>query len=258
LAVLVTRPAPDNERSAEVLRALGFQVLLAPMLVFETLPFQCDAGFARGVLLTSANAVRAMIDHPAMLHLRALPVFAVGETTAIAARAAGFDDVRAAGGDAVSLLAMVTATVPPGEQPLTDDSLLPRAEEGVWSDDDPKDGAVFDGVDDGSLWFEPVGRVDRGARLKHLVGNVAEVVQDTSDMSPTAFTFIGGSAMTHPRLAPDKPLEHRNARYARIFSRTPGPDLGFRLAFSAVVRQRVGAQLADKLPSAPYILAGGS
>lgn len=88
------------------------------MLVFETLPFQCDAGFARGVLLTSANAVRAMIDHPAMLHLRALPVFAVGETTAIAARAAGFDDVRAAGGDAVSLLAMVTATVPPGEQPL--------------------------------------------------------------------------------------------------------------------------------------------
>lgn len=118
MAVLVTRPAPDNERSAETLRALGFEVLLAPMLVFETLPFQCDAGSARGVLLTSANAVRAIAAHPALPHLRARPVFAVGETTAIAARAAGFADVRAAGGDAVSLLAMVTDVVPAGEKPL--------------------------------------------------------------------------------------------------------------------------------------------
>lgn len=118
MAVLVTRPAPDNERSAETLRALGFEVLLAPMLVFEPLPFQCDAGFARGVLLTSANAVRAITAHPAMPHLCALPVFAVGETTAVAARAAGFAEVRAAGGDAVSLLAMVTDVVPAGEKPL--------------------------------------------------------------------------------------------------------------------------------------------
>lgn len=118
MAVLVTRPAPDNERSADALRALGFEVLLAPMLVFEPLPFQCDAAFARGVLLTSANAVRAMMDHPELPHLRALPVFAVGETTAIAARAAGFADVRAAGGDAVSLLAMVTDVMPAGERPL--------------------------------------------------------------------------------------------------------------------------------------------
>lgn len=118
MAVLVTRPAPDNERSAETLRALGFEVLLAPMLVFEPLPFQCDATSARGVLLTSANAVRAMIYHPALPHLRALPAFAVGETTAIAARAAGFAEVRAAGGDAVSLLAMVKDTVPAGEKPL--------------------------------------------------------------------------------------------------------------------------------------------
>lgn len=118
MAVLVTRPAPDNERSAETLRALGFEVLFAPMLVFEPLPFQCDATSARGVLLTSANAVRAIAAHASMPHLRALPVLAVGETTAIAARAAGFADVRAAGGDAVSLLALVTAVVPAGERPL--------------------------------------------------------------------------------------------------------------------------------------------
>ena len=61
MAVLVTRPAPDNERSAETLRARGFEVLLAPMLVFKPLPFQCDAGFARGVLLTSANGARAVV-----------------------------------------------------------------------------------------------------------------------------------------------------------------------------------------------------
>lgn len=118
MAILVTRPAPDNERSAAALRERGFEVLLAPMLAFEKLPFQCDASSVRGVLLTSGNAVRAIAAHPSMPRLRALPVFAVGETTAAAARAAGFADVHAAGGDAVSLLAMVTAVVPPGERPL--------------------------------------------------------------------------------------------------------------------------------------------
>ena len=40
MAVLVTRPAPDNEATAEALRARGFEPMLAPMLVFQPLPFQ--------------------------------------------------------------------------------------------------------------------------------------------------------------------------------------------------------------------------
>jgi len=35
MAVLVTRPHPDDETTASALRARGFEVLQAPMLWFE-------------------------------------------------------------------------------------------------------------------------------------------------------------------------------------------------------------------------------
>jgi len=57
MAVLVTRPAPDNERTAAALRARGFEVLLAPMLRFEPIPLPADAGRdAAAVIATSSNA----------------------------------------------------------------------------------------------------------------------------------------------------------------------------------------------------------
>jgi len=55
MAVLVTRPHPDNEATAAALRARGFDVLLAPMLRFEALAFQDDADTRYGaVIATSA------------------------------------------------------------------------------------------------------------------------------------------------------------------------------------------------------------
>jgi uroporphyrinogen-III synthase len=38
MAVLVTRPQPDNETTAAALRARGVEVLLAPALRFEPVP----------------------------------------------------------------------------------------------------------------------------------------------------------------------------------------------------------------------------
>ncbi len=40
MAVLVTRPHPDDETTASGLRARGFEVLQAPMLRFEPVAFQ--------------------------------------------------------------------------------------------------------------------------------------------------------------------------------------------------------------------------
>ena len=61
MAVLVTRPAPDNEATAEALRQRGFEPMLAPMLVFQALPFQiADNRDFRGLILTSTNALRAI------------------------------------------------------------------------------------------------------------------------------------------------------------------------------------------------------
>jgi uroporphyrinogen-III synthase len=42
MAVLLTRPHPDNEDSAARLRARGIEVLLAPMLRFEPIALHDD------------------------------------------------------------------------------------------------------------------------------------------------------------------------------------------------------------------------
>ena len=111
MAILVTRPEPDNAATAAALRTKGLEVLLAPMLRFEPVAFHDDAD-ARysAIIVTSANALRAIEAHLAG-HLLTLPVFAVGERTAEAARHAGFRDVMVADGNAVALRELITASV---------------------------------------------------------------------------------------------------------------------------------------------------
>jgi uroporphyrinogen-III synthase len=62
-----------------------------------------------GVLVTSANAVRAIASHARNAELVALPVFAVGRRSGEAARAAGFADMASADGDAADLARLVAA-----------------------------------------------------------------------------------------------------------------------------------------------------
>jgi uroporphyrinogen-III synthase len=102
MAVLVTRPHPDNEATARALRERGFEVVLAPMLRFEQVPLDeaLDADLA-GVIVTSANALRAVEGE--LAELAALPLFAVGNHTADEARRLGFARVISAEGDAAKL-----------------------------------------------------------------------------------------------------------------------------------------------------------
>ena len=112
MAVLVTRPQPDDEATALSLRARGFEVLLAPMLRFEPVAFRDDGEVDYGaVIVTSANALRGLVQHLRDSRLLKLPLLAVGEHTAAAARAAGFENVIAAGGDAGALRECVLAGV---------------------------------------------------------------------------------------------------------------------------------------------------
>ena len=115
MAVLVTRPHPDNEATARVLRRRGFAVLLAPMLRFEPVAWQedLDDDFA-AVIATSANALRAAESE--LGDLGKLPLFAVGEHTAEAARRAGFAEVIAADGDAAKLRKRVRKSLKAGEE----------------------------------------------------------------------------------------------------------------------------------------------
>ena len=112
MAILVTRPHPDDETTARALRDRGFDVLRAPMLRFEPVPFQDDADARYGaVVVTSANALRAIAPQLAGSRLLRLPLFAVGEHTATAAREAGFDEVIESKGDACALRDRVLAAV---------------------------------------------------------------------------------------------------------------------------------------------------
>jgi uroporphyrinogen-III synthase len=112
MAVLVTRPYPDDEPTASALRARGFEVLRAPMLRFEPLAFRDDETMHYdAVLVTSANAVRGLEPQLAGSRLLKLPLFVVGAHTASVARQMGFENVLAADGDAARLRDGVLAAV---------------------------------------------------------------------------------------------------------------------------------------------------
>ncbi|WP_380873487.1 hypothetical protein ACFB49_41780 [Sphingomonas sp. DBB INV C78] len=106
--VLVLRPEPGAAATAARATALRLEAVVAPLFVASAVPWQAEGAEAfDALMLTSANAVR--LGGEQLARYRRLPVFAVGEATAAAARGAGFTDVRAGESDAVALLDMVAA-----------------------------------------------------------------------------------------------------------------------------------------------------
>jgi uroporphyrinogen-III synthase len=110
MRLLVTRPQPDADRSAEVLRRRGHIVIVAPVLEVEII---ANAAWGEGpyaaVVMTSASAARAISRHERRDELAGLAVFTVGRTTAAAARAAGFATVASADGGAAELVRLIAA-----------------------------------------------------------------------------------------------------------------------------------------------------
>lgn len=86
--VLVLRPEPGASETARRARALGLDPIVIPLFEIEPIDWEVPPGHFNALLLTSANAVR-FAGHR-LAELRALPVHAVGEATASAARDAGF------------------------------------------------------------------------------------------------------------------------------------------------------------------------
>jgi uroporphyrinogen-III synthase len=88
--VLVLRPEPGATATVQRARELGLDAIAMPL--FEVEPLEWDPpgpdGFD-GLLLTSANAVRH--GGEGLRRFLSLPVYAVGEATADAARTAGFN-----------------------------------------------------------------------------------------------------------------------------------------------------------------------
>lgn len=114
MRVLLTRPQAEAVRTAAALRARGHEPIVAPLLAIEILP---DADFGAGpwtaILVTSANAVRALAEHGRREELHDVPAFTVGDRTAGAMRDAGFSNVTSADGNVSDLAKLVTARVKP-------------------------------------------------------------------------------------------------------------------------------------------------
>ncbi|QCI94928.1 uroporphyrinogen-III synthase [Novosphingobium sp. EMRT-2] len=97
LPLIVIRPEPGNRETVDRARAMGIDTYGFPLFEVAPLPWDAPspAGFT-GLLAGSANVFRH--GGARLEQLRALPVHAVGATTADAARAAGFQVAEAGTG----------------------------------------------------------------------------------------------------------------------------------------------------------------
>jgi uroporphyrinogen-III synthase len=102
----VTRAEPGAAATAERLRSGGLEAFVFPLLAVELIDAVPDLDGVRGLVFTSANAVRAFAD---LSPSREFAVFSVGEATAMAARAAGFADVATGASDGAALVELIVA-----------------------------------------------------------------------------------------------------------------------------------------------------
>jgi len=106
--VWITRAQPGAEATAQRLRALGHAPIMGPLLTLRALDgVSVDLDGVGALAFTSVNAVPLFA---ALCSERRLPVFAVGEATALVARAAGFSDVWSADGDVDALSGLIAST----------------------------------------------------------------------------------------------------------------------------------------------------
>jgi uroporphyrinogen-III synthase len=112
MRILVTRPQPDADATAEILRGMGHEPVVAPLLEIRQLAKAGSPEIERfqAVLITSANGARALAR---ATDRRDTQIYAVGAASAETARQAGFSSVESADGDVDTLEALVAERVDP-------------------------------------------------------------------------------------------------------------------------------------------------
>ncbi|RSV44871.1 uroporphyrinogen-III synthase [Sphingomonas sp. ABOLE] len=106
--IAVLRPEPGNRITAAAVEGRGRTAIRLPLFATRPLAWEvADPSGFDALILTSANAVR--LAGEGMSRLRGLPVHAVGEATASAARRAHFDVVAVGGAGAAALVAEAEA-----------------------------------------------------------------------------------------------------------------------------------------------------
>lgn len=111
MRLMITRPKEDAEPLAKELAALGIETVIEPLLSIEVAHTETpDLSGVQAMLVTSANGVRAFTQ---ICGERQLPVYAVGDASARAARDAGFEQIESASGDVDALADLVARRLNP-------------------------------------------------------------------------------------------------------------------------------------------------
>jgi uroporphyrinogen-III synthase len=113
MRVLITRPEPDNQRSAAALEALGHVPLLARLTQIRPCNPVFRTGSFEALVATSAHALTCLPPEWRSALINAAPIYVVGDRTALAASEAGFEDVRTGPGDATGLVALLLEQLKP-------------------------------------------------------------------------------------------------------------------------------------------------
>lgn len=109
IPVVIIRPQPGCDATVQAARALGLDARGFPLFAVRPVAWQPPpADSFDALLLGSANALRHA--GPALERYRGKPVYAVGATTADAARAAGLEVAGAGTGGLKALLPQVAAS----------------------------------------------------------------------------------------------------------------------------------------------------
>lgn len=115
---LVTRPQPGADETAARLRARGHEVLVDALTRIEYAAEPDIDETPAAIAITSRNGVRALGLWGAAKAWRDLPLFAVGESSAAAARDAGFRRIETADGDVGHLAALIRRRFASGAGPV--------------------------------------------------------------------------------------------------------------------------------------------
>lgn len=133
--VWITRTQPGAETTAKRLRQMGWEPVVAPLLEVRAIPDAMRAAPAPHditcLALTSPNTLDTIKD--SLIAYQNVPAYAVGDTTAECARAAGLTRVQSAKGDIHALARLIgtqvaegTVFAPSAREPAGDlPSLLP-------------------------------------------------------------------------------------------------------------------------------------
>jgi uroporphyrinogen-III synthase len=115
ITCLITRTQPGALVTQALLEKQGYNPICVPAAVIEPTQAQIDTTGVQALLMTSAAAARSIQVTPLMA---ALPVYAVGDATAEAAKTTGFANVISAGGDGATLAVLAADRMKAGDGAL--------------------------------------------------------------------------------------------------------------------------------------------